>query len=152
MKKIIISLILILLFISLYQPSYGGNSISITVNAVVLPRITQSIIRQETKIHIKEEDIERGFVEVPSGTILEVKTNHRNGYMLFFQIGNEVFKEILVMEGGRTISLSSNGGLVHQPYSGSNLEIKNLSYRLYLREGIKPGFYSWPLSVKATLL
>lgn len=153
MKEIIkIFLISIVIIISLYSPSFGGNTTSITVTAVVLPRIVQSIIHQERIIHIKEEDIERGYVEVPSGTVLQVKTNHRSGYMLYFEIGNEIFKEVMVMERGKTTTISSNRGLIHQPYSGSHIEIKSLSYRLYLRDGVRPGIYSWPLSVKATLL
>lgn len=150
--KILISSSLILLLIIFCQPSIAGNSTSITITAVVLPRIVQSLIHQEARLHIKEEDIEKGFVEVPSGTILQVKTNHRNGYMLYFEVGNEIFKEIIVMEKGRITSLSSNRGLIYQPYSGNNIELKNLSYRLYLREGVRPGVYSWPLTVKAILL
>ncbi|MGB9628095.1 MAG: hypothetical protein ACPL6D_05505 [Thermodesulfobacteriota bacterium] len=153
MRKILeIFLTSIIIIITLNQLSFAGNRTTITVTAVVLPRIEQSIIHQESRIYIRDEDIEKGYLEVPSGTILQVKTNHRSGYMLYFEVGNEIFKEIMVMERGRVTVLSPNGGLIHQPYSGSNIEIKKFSYRLYLREGVKPGLYSWPLSVKATLL
>ncbi len=154
MRKIIeiFSILTIIIIINLYQPVFAGNRTSITITAVVLPRIFQSIIHQESMINIRNEDIEKGYIEVPSGTILQVRTNHRSGYMLYFEVGNEIFKEILVMEKGRVTALSPNGGLIHQPYSGSTIEIKDLSYKLFLREGVKPGLYSWPLHVKATLL
>ncbi len=152
MRIINILLISIFIILSLSNQCVAGNKTSITINAIVLPRIFQSIIHQEPILNIKDEDIERGFVEVLSGTILQVKTNHRSGYMLYFEVWNEIFKEIIVMERGRATVLTSNGGLVHQPYSGNNIEIKNFSYRFYLREGVKPGTYSWPISVMATLL
>jgi hypothetical protein len=57
-----------------------------------------------------------------------------------------------VMVNGRTVALSSNGGFVHQPYSGSNIEVKDLSYKLQLKEDIQPGIYPFPFRVKASLL
>jgi len=142
----------IVILINSYGLSFGGNSAKIMITATVLPRISQSIVHQESRINITEEDIKRGFIEIPSGTILQVKSNGRNGYGLFFEGSNELFKEVMVMDKGRTVILSPNGGFVHQPYSGSNIEVKDLSYTLHLKENIQPGVYSWPLRVKASLL
>jgi hypothetical protein len=101
---------------------------------------------------VTEGDIKRGFVELVSGTILQIKTNARNGYALFFEGGNELFKEIMVMDKGRTVAVSSHGGFVHQPYSGGNIEVKNLSYKLQFNKNIQPGTYPFPFTVKASLL
>ncbi|MEW6375525.1 MAG: hypothetical protein AB1502_07010 [Thermodesulfobacteriota bacterium] len=122
------------------------------VSATVMARISQSIIHQDSKITVMEADIKRGFIEIPSGTILQIKTNALNGYALFFEGSNELFKEVMVMDKGRTVVLSLNGGFVHQPYSGSNIEVKDLSYKIQLKENIQPGTYPFPFRVKASLL
>ena len=130
----------------------GSSNATIMVSATVIGRISQSIIHQEPKISVTEGDIKKGFIEIASGTILQIKTNARNGYALFFEGSNELFKEVMVMVNGRTVALSSNGGFVHQPYSGSNIEVKDLSYKLQLKEDIQPGIYPFPFRVKASLL
>jgi hypothetical protein len=130
----------------------GSGKATITVSATVVARISQSIIHQEPAINVTEGDIKRGFIEVVSGTILQIKTNARNGYALFFEGSNELFKEVVVVDKGRTVTLSSEGGFVHQPYSGRNIEVKDLSYKLQLKENIQPGSYPFPFRIKASLL
>jgi len=133
--------------------SFAGNGkATIVVSATVMARISQSIIHQESTINVTQGDLKKGFIEIPSGTILQVKTNARNGYALFFEGSNELFKEVMVMDQGRTVTLSPHGGFVHQPYSGSNIELKDLSYRLKLKENIQPGSYPFPFRVTASLL
>jgi hypothetical protein len=147
--------ILLAIMISAYfsGSSYAGSGkATILVSASVVARISQSILHQEPRITVTEGDIKRGFIEVISGTILQIKTNARNGYALFFEGSNELFKEILVMDKGRTVTLSPQGGFVHQPFSGSSIEVKDLSYRLQLKENIQPGSYPFPFRVKAALL
>jgi len=129
----------------------GSGKATIMVSATVVARISQSIIHQEPAINVTEGDIKKGFIEVVSGTILQIRTNTKNGYALFFEGSNELFKEVVVVDKRRTVTLSSHGGFVHQPYSGSNIEVKDLSYKLQLRENIQPGSYPFPFRVKAAL-
>jgi len=132
--------------------AFADGRATLIVSATVVANIKQTVIHQVGKINITETDLTRGFVEIPSGTILQVKTNHQKGYFLSFEGGSELFREAWVTDKRRTTVLSSNGGIVHQPYANGNLEIKELSYRFYLSENIQPGLYPWPFRVKASLL
>jgi hypothetical protein len=129
-----------------------GSKVSVIVSATVVARISQSIIHQEPRINVTEGDVKKGFIEVPSGTILQIKTNARGGYALFFEGSNELFKEVWVIDKGRTVALSPNGGFVYQPHSGSNIEVKEISYKLQFNKNIQPGTYPFPFRVKASLL
>jgi hypothetical protein len=152
MRKIVgISIMIAVMLTGSYGLSLAGSKATITVSANVMASISQTVFHQESKLNVTEEDVKRGFIEINSATILQVKTNERRGYVLFFEGGNDIIKEVWVKDKVRTIVLSSNGGLVHQPYSG-NLELKDLSYKLLLKENIQPGLYSWPLRVRASLL
>jgi hypothetical protein len=150
-RRISILIIVIAALMSLSEPALAGNKATIMVSATVVARVSQSLIHQVSKFNVTKEDIIRGFIEIPSATVLQIKTNSRTGYVLYFEGENEFFKEILVTDKGRTVVLSPFGGLIHQPYSGSNIEVKNLSYKFFLRNNIQPGFYSWPFRVKASL-
>jgi len=152
-KLTLLTLLVIVITAYLNGLSFAGNGkATIVVSATVMARISQSILHQEPLINVTQGDLKKGFVEIPSGTILRIKTNTSNGYALFFEGSNELFKEVMVMDKGRTVTLSAHGGFVHQPYSGSNIELKDLSYRLQLKENIQPGSYPFPFRVTASLL
>jgi hypothetical protein len=153
--KNISKLTLLVIVITAYFNSLsfaGSGKATIVVSATVMAKISQSTIYQEPTINITQGDLKKGFIEIPSGTILQIKTNSRNGYALFFEGSNELFKEVIVTDKGRTVTLSSHSGFVFQPYSGSNIEVKDLSYRLQLKENIQPGAYPFPFRIKASLL
>ncbi len=128
------------------------NSATVMVSATVIGRISHSVTHQEQKIIIKEEDIKKGYIEIPSAMILLIKTNQKNGYFLWFEGESELFKEIWVIDRGRVVVLPPSGGLIHQPYSGSHIEIKELSFRLNLKEDTQPGYYLFPFKVRASIL
>ena len=146
-----IILIAVVVLTSLSDLSLAGSSAKIMVTAAVVGRLTQFVIHQKTRIDVTREDIQRGFIEVVSWTILQVKTNDRKGYGLFFEGNTKLFEEVCVIEKGRTTVVSPNGGFVYQPHPKGNFEVKDLSYRLQLRGDIQPGSYSWPFRVRASL-
>jgi hypothetical protein len=133
--------------------SFAGNSkATVIVSAKVIARISQSIIHQEPMINVTEGDVKKGFIEIPSGTVLQITTNTKTGYALFFEGNDDLFEEVMVIDKGRSVALSPNGGFVRQSYSESNIEVKDLSYKLQLKEDIRPGTYPFPFRVTASLL
>ncbi len=151
----ILTLTVLVILVTAYSCSFcfaESGKATIVVSATVMARVSQSIIHQEATVNVTEADLKKGFVEIPSGTILQIRTNARNGYALFFEGSNELFEEVLVTDKGRMVTLSPQGGFVHQAYSGSNIEVKDLSYKFQLHKNIQPGTYPFPFRVKASLL
>ena len=142
----------ILVLLNIQNLSFAGNTATIMVSATVMARVNQSVTYQESRITVTEMDIKKGFIEIPSATILQIKTNTKNGYVLLFEGGSELFKEVWVTDSGRTVVLSPSGGLIHQSFSGSQFETKELSFRFNLKEDTQPGTYPFPFRVTASLL
>lgn len=101
---------------------------------------------------ITSESITRGYVDIPAGTTLRVKSNDKNGYLLNFYIDGMLVKEAQVSVNGRRVSVPSGLGLIHQPFPGIAGETLQITYRLFLSPGMKPGSYQWPVAVSASLL
>lgn len=129
----------------------GSNKAAIKVSATVQARISQTLVRQEKVLSITNEQIAKGYLDIPAATFIQVKTNDPNGYMLSFEMTSEIVKEAWVIDNKRTTILSGGGGFVHQAYPGPSGEVKELSYRFFLVPGTQPGLYAWPLNMNASL-
>jgi len=144
-----IGILLGLLFFS--APAFAGDSGVVNVSARVLGRLSQTFVQQQATLNLNPEDIAKGYIDVPAATVMTVNTNAREGYFLHVGMQN-LIREVVVTVNGRSVEVSNGGGMVRQP--GSNLKQKTLqiSYRLYLTDGIVAGTYAWPVSISASLI
>lgn len=150
--KYIVFLVIAFLVLTVSLAFANSTAGTLNVSARVLPVLTKSIQSGTSTISITAADIRRGYVEVHNGTILNVRTNSRDGYMITIEQSGFLFKEIWVFDGSRTVVISGRSGLIYQPYSRAmSAETRRLSYRFVLTEGMKPGTYDWPLLVSAAL-
>jgi len=128
-----------------------SSSCEVKVTATVKAHTSLKIKYQDTKIIITHGDIERGYVDVPDASRLEVRNNNRAGYLLVLEGLNgpfSPFKEIHIQGLGREVQIDSIGGLMLQPYLSGTVTLK-LSYRFILSNNANPGTYAWPLMISA---
>ncbi len=128
----------------------GGAAISVT--ASVRPIANMRVIRQAHEIIITNSDIGRGYVDSDAATIIEVKNNSPQGYMLMFESAGATFREVHVRGSGIDAVLTNGTGIITQPYAGKGAVKIELSYRFILSDGIMPGTYAWPLTVSVNPL
>jgi hypothetical protein len=148
MKKAIYIILITVLTLLAPHAFAGTKTQTMMVSAKVLPFLSKTMVHQQGDLTITREDIKRGYVEVKAGTVLEVRTNSRGGYILSFVIASGPYREIWVIDGKRTTVLLSMGGFIYQPHTGGKIvETKELSYRFLLSADATPGSYTWPLSV-----
>jgi hypothetical protein len=127
----------------------GAASARIQVTARVLERTNMIIINQAQEFVVTAVDIVRGYVSVPAGSRINVKSNNPRGYFLLFEVVSgpaNVFSSISVDVGGRQVQLSPSGGWIHQPFSRAGITT-DLSYRFELSKDAQPGTYRFPLMV-----
>jgi hypothetical protein len=127
----------------------AGSKGVLTVSASVKPTVAQTVIRQAGSLNVTIEDIKRGYVEVASGTVLQVKSNSLGGYKLVVAVNSGMVEEVWVTEKSRTTVLSPSGGFIHQPRAGA--EVKDLSFRFVLSPDAQPGRHPWPVSLSASI-
>ncbi len=120
--------------------------------AMVQPVLQLSVLSQPSTLTIRTEDIARGYIDVDSATVLQVRTNSREGYLLAFENREPLITAIIVKDGERTTNLSPEGGMVYYASSDtSSGRTRVLSYRLFLSEQTAVGSYAWPLQLDALL-
>ena len=129
----------------------GAFSTSLSISARVLPRTVIDVISQASELVVTNNDIRRGYVDVPLASRVSVKTNNPAGYLLAFEVAegaDGVFSGVDVRVGGREVQIPLRGGWIPQPYvrGGTMLDI---SYRFTLSKHAQPGTYSWPIMISA---
>lgn len=151
-QAVVVGAIMIVGILSLTSKSFAGSSkAAITVSATVQASISQTLVSQEKALLVTQENVVKGYLDVPAATVLQVKTNDPRGYLLSVEVNQEVAREVWIMDNDRTTVVSGGIGLIHQPYPGPFGKVKEISYRIFLASNTKPGFYAWPLNVTASL-
>ncbi len=123
-----------------------SKPLEITVS--VKPHWSISVNYQKQSIHLSEEDVRRGYIDIPNATGLTIKDTSRSGFLLLFEGLSEPFKSVSVrgLPNAGEVIITSKSALIHQQNKKSTINL-NLSYRFYLSEGAKPGEYSWPITI-----
>ncbi len=151
-KLIIISLAIIISFITAHSAFAETSSHMIHVSARVSPYIKHSILHQNDHIVLTSADIDRGYIDVNRGIALSLKTNSKNGYLLVFAANSSFLNNATVYNENNTYNVSGSGGEVHMPYPGKHYVTKELSFRFHLSATVEPGTYAWPLALMLTVL
>jgi len=134
------------------EASSAGNKEALFVSANVLPKLSQTTLRQPMDLTVTRQDIAKGYVDLNEGTLLHVATNDPHGYYLSFFIEGRLIQSADVKIDGRIVSVQAGTGLIHQPFPGISGETVDISYRLFLTPELIPGSYPWPILVAASLM
>jgi len=143
---------LFLIYCPVAQETYADTVPKINVKVKVSHRVHLKVIYQLPQITITEEDIQRGFIDVPSASRLEVTNTNPAGYLLAFEGTLGPFKEVHIQGLANPAQLNSGNAFILQPYTRKSRRTMELSYRCLLSEDTKPGSYSWPFSISAQTL
>ncbi len=129
--------------------SVAAGAARIQVTAAVPSRATLRILHQDGTLVVTPEDVARGYVDAPAASRIEVSNNNRRGCLLVFEgiAGpGAPFGRISVRGFEREVEIGPGGGFVPHPYAPAPVTAE-LSYRISLDRGVRPGTYPWPLQV-----
>jgi hypothetical protein len=121
---------------------------ALAVRCAVFATAQASIDHQPGELAISASDVARGFVDVPAGSRLTVTTNSRSGFVVDFLTRVPIFKSVDVRASGASGSIGPDGGtLVERRRSGRAMKTE-IAYRFALADGVRPGVYPWPLTLR----
>jgi hypothetical protein len=129
-------------------PARSGKT-HLKVSATVLPYADLKVLNRSQTLMITETDIDRGYIDVPGGSSIEVRSNSRDGYYLSFECFETAVKQVRVDGLGKPAVFGAGSGIVPMSMDARRVEIE-LSYRFILSESVRPGVYPWPLTVAVT--
>ncbi|HBH60697.1 MAG TPA: hypothetical protein DDX85_02925 [Nitrospiraceae bacterium] len=141
----IITFIIVFYLLNITDIDAASDISHVNVSAEVLPVVRYEIIHQEKNLFITEKDITKGYIDVHNAVIFTVRTNSRNGYVLTFFVGANLFNEVKVFCDSISADIHDTNNEVHMVFEGMKYVKKELSFRFYISDILRPGRYDWPV-------
>ena len=120
-----------------------------TVATTTAKQATLKVLAQPGQVTITAEDINRGYVDIPSRLLAEIKNSSLNGYMLVFENDGDFVHHIYIKGLGTDTRLDGKGGVITQPFA-TPMETEPtlaIGFRFMLADHARPGSYDWPVQV-----
>ena len=130
-----------------YEPESESGSARLTVSARVTARASLKVLAQASQLSVTKEDIQRGYIDVPAASRIEISSNSPGGCLLAFENTGLPLKEVHVIGLGQNVQISSGNGWIPRPDKGRLPTQEELSYRFVLSDNTQPGTYAWPLAM-----
>jgi hypothetical protein len=117
----------------------AAQAADLGITAVVARSARVTLLDQPSRVIVTREDVARGFVDLPPGPRLDVRSNSREGLAVAVVSTHPLLG--VELRGGHT-SLVLPGGV----------RSLALNYRVLLAPHALPGTYAWPGQIIATPL
>ncbi|NWF97994.1 MAG: hypothetical protein HXY52_03530 [Nitrospirae bacterium] len=151
-NKLISALLTIILIFAPFITAQAADKTDIAVSGSTESHTALKIIYHTTEIEISSEDINRGYIELPSAAQLEIQNYNLSGYIVVFKGLSEPFREILIEGLDQEVKVTAEGAMTSQPYHGRDPLMVKLKYKIILSDNIKPGKYKLPLEISVSPL
>lgn len=129
----------------------GSAETKLTVSATILKRTTLKVLAQPSAVVVTEDDIARGYVDIPTPAQVAIHSNSPHGYLLEFASEGDFMRQITVRGMANDVQLSPAGGAIVQG-AGANRITLALGFRFLLSKSAQQGTYPWPMRLSVTPL
>lgn len=124
------------------------SSVSLSVSAVVLKKVWLRTEAVPAALVLSAADVSRGFVEVPAPTVLALRNNSEDGFVVRFTLDPLVASSAQVSGLSQPVTFGSEGAVLTQPGLHRAERRFELRWRLQLAQGLTPGQHPWPVQIQ----
>ena len=117
--------------------------------AIGLPHGYIVMEHQAQAIHVTDQDVARGFVDVRGGSRIVVTTRSGGRYALDFATRGIAFSSVRFEALGQTVALGAQRATLIEHDAPAGRTAIAIDYRFRLAPGTAPGTYAWPLEIVA---
>ena len=146
-------LVALLSAVAVVPTAFAGGSASATmhVSVEVVARTVVTIDHQPDVVTITQQDIDRGYVEVPAAVAFRIRSNANNGYAVQFEPVGYPFSRAKIAWDGQSAVVSGDGSWLTRPYQPGE-QLGSFNVTLDVSPDTAPGTYPWPVRFDANSL
>lgn len=148
----IVILMSVMFFLSVPVGFAQGGRVSIAASNVIEPSVMIRIIRQAGEVTVSEKEIARGYVLVEDATIVEIDSKYMKSFALSYELIGDTFRTVWAVDQNRKEIQIGKIGIFNYPNRRERtLDLKKLSFKLYISDNVEPGAYPWPVRLNIIL-
>jgi len=148
----IVTLMSVMLFTSVHVGIAQNNRVQIAASNVIEPSVMVRIIRQAGEVTVSEKEIARGYVVVEDATIVEIDSKYMKSFALSYELTGDTFRTVWAVDQSRKEIQIGKRGIFNYPNRRERtIDLKKLSFKLYISDNVEPGEYPWPLRLNIIL-
>ena len=148
----IVILMSVMFFLSVPVGFAQGGRVSMAASNVIEPSVMVRIIRQVGEIVVSEKEIARGYVVVEDATIVEIDSKYMKSFALSYKLIGDTFRTVWAVDQNRKEIQIGKMGIFNYPNRRERtLDLKKLSFKLYISDNVEPGAYPWPVRLNIIL-
>ncbi len=126
----------------------GSSSAPMHVSVTVIARAVLTVASQPTAVTVTDADVARGYVDVSSPIVVQVRTNSRAGYLLQADRQTVDFATVELQFGEATMTVADGESWISRPYIPGG-DVIAMHARLHLAPGMQAGSYPLPIALSA---
>jgi hypothetical protein len=133
--------------------AFAGGSASATmhVSVEVVARTIVTIDHQPDVVTVTQQDIDRGYVEVPAAVAFRIRSNAQNGYAVQFEAVGYPFTRAKIAWGSQSAVVTGDSSWLTRPYEPGE-QPGSFNVTLDVAANTTPGTYPWPVRFDANSL
>ena len=151
MRKTIGPALIVLTLLGASPVLAGSSSVEMRISATVVARTLLTVESQPQEVIVSQEDVTKGFVNLPAAMAIQIRSNNPSGYVLQFGPVSGPFVQASVSWGSDTVRVAKTEAWIAQAYHRAANRLV-ASVRIELAPGTAPGRYAWPIAVVASNL
>ncbi len=131
----------------LQPPATKKAQIQITAEVKSYAKI--NLTKQVNEFIIKENHINKGFIDLEDATYLMISTNNKSLFLVFEGFSKDIIEEVEIFGLGEPVKIGPHGGMILIKDIPKRSQF-NLSYRIRISKNARVGTYAWPYTISVT--
>lgn len=126
----------------------GSASATMHVSVEVVARTIMTVDHQPDVVTLTQQDIDRGYVEIPAAVAFRIRSNASNGYAVQFEAVGYPFTRAKIAWDSQSAVVSGDSSWLTRPYQPGE-QVGSLNVTLDVSPNTAPGTYPWPIRFDA---
>jgi len=123
-------------------PALASTSAPLSVGATNVPYARIERVQHPAALLVTAADVARGYLELPEGIELGIRTNSPNGYVVDVGLVGDLVSRAELWEPDHA---EAPGQSLQRATRGPLRETLQVGMRLFVARGSEPGLYPWPV-------
>jgi hypothetical protein len=125
-----------------------SSKAEVKIRATVLSYFRVGAVSQPADLHLTDNDVARGYVDLPEASSFQVASNTRTHMTVAVAFDPAIVTKVGARLLDSEVVASVPGGAAAVTNDHVGKRHVTVTYRVYLNKDVRPGQYAWPIGLR----